>query len=489
MDKAKLEARLQVIAEEAAELLEEQRTANERPLQERTSDHDEAYEANEERLDELTKERAKIVGQITRIERIEKLEKDEKNLVEGVSFNTNTKRDPFDLNSLRWNESHGELRARARSAIEEVDGYLSDDQREAVTKRLELVDDPRRIIPNLIIRTGAPAYRSAFSKMMAGRADLMDHDERQAVSSLDEWRTAMSLTTGNGGAAVPFTLDPTLILTGSGSSNPIRQIARNVSITTDAWNGLTSAGVTARWGAENTATSDDSPSDFANPNIPVYRGEAFIQGSIEISQDYQAIEADLGEMIAEAKDNLEATAHITGPGTTAPIGIVTALTGGSSVVTPVTPETFAVGDLYKLQAALGPKFRRNASWVAELSTINAMRGFGATYGSSFLTELVGDSPAQVLGKPLYEASAMPPFSAINTSATDTTNQILVFGDFSKYVVVDRVGLTLEFIPHLFNTSGATSLPTGTRGWFAYWRTGADSVADNAFRMLNIATQS
>ena len=58
----------------------------------------------------------------------------------------------------------------------------------------------------------------------------------------------------------------------------------------------------------------------------------------------------------------------------------------------------------------------------------------------------------------------------------------MLGDFSNgYVVADRVGTTIEFIPHLFGTSGR---PTGQRGFYMFARVGADSVADGAFRCLN-----
>jgi HK97 family phage major capsid protein len=62
------------------------------------------------------------------------------------------------------------------------------------------------------------------------------------------------------------------------------------------------------------------------------------------------------------------------------------------------------------------------------------------------------------------------------------NRIAVVGDFSNYVIADRIGLTVEFIPHLFGTTNGR--PKGQRGWFAYYRTGADSVNDAGFRMLN-----
>ena len=49
---------------------------------------------------------------------------------------------------------------------------------------------------------------------------------------------------------MPFTLDPTVLLTNDGTANPYRAIARTVTTTTDSWNGVTSAGVTAAFAAE-----------------------------------------------------------------------------------------------------------------------------------------------------------------------------------------------------------------------------------------------
>ncbi len=52
------------------------------------------------------------------------------------------------------------------------------------------------------------------------------------------------------------------------------------------------------------------------------------------------------------------------------------------------------------------------------------------------------------------------------------------------MIVDRVGMNIELVPHLF---GANRRPTGQRGLYAWLRAGADSIDDNAFRMLNVAT--
>jgi len=484
VDRNKLEARLVAIAEEAEKLIEEQRTEADLDVSEQ---NEETFAEREGVLEALAEERVKIDAQLQRLDRLDKLAADKKHLVDGVDLrvNANTKKDPFDLNDLRWNTPTSELRGRAKDAVEEVESYMSDDQKEAVSQKLSTVNDPRGVIPNLIIRTGNDDYRKAFQKAMAGRQDLWTHDERTAVASLEEYRTVMSLTGDEGGFAVPFTLDPTLILTNAGTSNPVRQVARQVSITTDAWNGLSSAGATAEWLGENTQAADASPA-FAQPNIPVYKGAAFVQGSIEISQDYQAIESDIGMVIADAKDRLEGTAFIHGAGSTEPTGIITALDGGNSEVADSGSEgTMQVSDVYRVQEALPPRFRMGAVWLAELSTINTIRQFAtANNYHGFLTDLAGDTPPVMLGRRLYESSDMDAFADIDTGATED-NHVLLYGNFDNYVIVDRIGLSLEFIPHLFATGN--NRPSGTRGWFAHWRVGADSVVDNAFRVLNIVT--
>jgi predicted phage gp36 major capsid-like protein len=48
------------------------------------------------------------------------------------------------------------------------------------------------------------------------------------------------------------------------------------------------------------------------------------------------------------------------------------------------------------------------------------------------------------------------------------------------VIVDRVGLSVEVIPHLVGTNHR---PTGQRGLYAYWRNGSKVVDANAFRAL------
>ena len=89
----------------------------------------------------------------------------------------------------------------------------------------------------------------------------------------------------------------------------------------------------------------------------------------------------------------------------------------------------------------------------------------------------GQMESNLLGKAVYESTTM--------SATMTTGQLIgVYGDWNYYVIVDRLGLTVETIPHLFDVTN--NMPTGQRGLYAYWRNGAKVVDANAFRTLKLA---
>jgi hypothetical protein len=64
----------------------------------------------------------------------------------------------------------------------------------------------------------------------------------------------------------------------------------------------------------------------------------------------------------------------------------------------------------------------------------------------------------------------------------------VVGDFSNYVIVDKPGSgAVKYIDSMFST--ANNLPNGTVGWHYIWRSGADSVNDLGFRLLQDKTSA
>ncbi|ORB26622.1 phage major capsid protein [Mycolicibacterium parafortuitum] len=395
-------------------------------------------------------------------------------------------RNPWDLRGVETfgrdsEEVASELRARALSAIEYMPG-ASDAVRAAATEILERHDTVDSKIARHCLVTSDPAYLRAWSKTAKNPQNpMLSPDEQQAMREAEQFR-AMSLTDSAGGFLVPFQLDPTVIVTSSGVYSEITEAARQVVATGDVWHGVSAAAVQWSWDAEAAEVSDDSPT-FGQPSIPVYKAAGFVPISIEGIQDMANVTEEVGKLFAEGQRDLEGTALITGSGSGQPTGIVTALSGTSSVVNAATDDTFALADVYALQGALPARHRRNASWLANNLIYNRVRQFDTNGGAGLWSTLGEDRAQALLGRRVLEAEAM---DGTITTAGAGHNYAAIFGDFSNFVVARRLGMTVELIPHLF---GANRRPTGQRGWYAWYRVGSDSINDDAFRMLDIVSAS
>jgi HK97 family phage major capsid protein len=93
--------------------------------------------------------------------------------------------------------------------------------------------------------------------------------------------------------------------------------------------------------------------------------------------------------------------------------------------------------------------------------------------------VVGATGLELLRYPIVEApSAVTDYAG----AGDDLHVITLLADLKAgYTVVDRVGMNVEFVPHLFHADG--KLPIGVRGLYAMWRNGASVVNADAGRLL------
>lgn len=363
-----------------------------------------------------------------------------------------------------------ELKGLALDAIERAakegsfGGVGGDDKAEVTTQKVQ--DEYRLPMSRSdgynmwqhVLTTGTPEYREAFTSYLANPTVA---------------RTALSLASANGGYLLPFVLDPSIVLTNAASANPYRRISNVKSTTSNTWNGVTSAGITAAWLAEGTAATDNTPT-VGNIVITPNKAAAWLFGSFEVLADTD-FGTQLPSLLQDAKDRLEEAAFAVGTGTAQPKGVVTAAT---TTVATATTGAYVVGDAYALHAALPPRFRNspNAAFVANVAQINRTRQLDTAGGASFWTNLGQGAPEQLLGKGIYESSSM-------ASVLTTTSKIMVFGDFSQYYIVDRVGTSIIYEPMITGTGASANLPTGQSGWFMFWRVGADAAVPGAFRTL------
>jgi HK97 family phage major capsid protein len=287
----------------------------------------------------------------------------------------------------------------------------------------------------------------------------------------DEER-GLTLTAANGGALIPTFLDPTVILTNAGSANSIRQISRVVNVMSNTWNGVTSAGISLAWTTEGGDSADIAPV-FQQPSITCYKAAGTVPVTIEAFEDIDGLGVEVARELADARARFEGTTFVSGSGSSQPFGVVTALYGETSRWdTHGTNSAFTATDLLDAQNALGARYQDNASWVGSLSYLNRVRAMGDTNYFGRSVTLDGAVSDSILGRPAYQASEM------STALSTVTNPAFVYGDFSGYVIADRIGMGVEFIPNLFSTGNG--LPNGKRGWYVHYRQGADVVNNTSF---------
>jgi HK97 family phage major capsid protein len=370
----------------------------------------------------------------------------------------------------------GEVRSTAFRAIEQVRG-LDDHHRESAEHLVRSIDMPDGRLARHIILTGRDAYRSAFQKMMAGRSELLADAERQALIE----SRASSLVDADGGYAVPFTLDASVIHTATyaGAMHAWRQLATVTPVVTDNWNGVSSAGVTASMVGEMDEATDGSPT-LSQVSIAVKKAHAFVRYTEEIYADWASYEAEIRSMFTWAKEVLEDSQFTLGSGTGNNVnGLVTDLVAASTpIVASAGANAFAAADVYALEDALAKRFRAGASFLAARATFNKVRQFDTSGGSALWERIGAGMPPELIGYPIYEAENM------DSTYGSGENYIAVFGDIAQaYRIIDRVGMTIQNFPALM---GATNnLPNGTGGLRLVWRFGAKTVNTTAAKVLNI----
>lgn len=351
-------------------------------------------------------------------------------------------------------------------------GLFSSERAEAATVKAQHAPN----IARHLLLTGSEEYIEAFRRYL--------EDPTGEVA-----RAALSLTQANGGYLLPYILDPTIVLTNDSSANPFRRISNVKNTTSNAWQGVSSAGVNAAWLGEATTAADASPTVG---QIQVYpkKAAAWVFGSFEVLEDTNFGD-QLPGLLSDAKDRLEEAAFAVGTGGAAnagtPKGVLVAMTTGARVAAnSATGAFYGTGgnvDVYNLQAGLAPRWRasRSCAWVATLPNINKIRSLDQYGGSSFWANFGSDTPEQLLGKPIYESTSI--MSATGTG-TGTGSASLVFGDWSQFYIVDRIGTSMLYDPLVKGTGAASNTPSGQSGWFYFWRVGSDVSTTAAFKYLS-----
>lgn len=381
----------------------------------------------------------------------------------------------YDLARIRAQSSTDEdyrakLHENAKRAVEQAHfGTIRavSTREDAQTNILRLLDDidvEDGTLARRILATGSPEYQRWFWAQLSGRHDIP--------------RPQAALSLSGTSIAVPFELDPTVILTSDGATNPLRQMARVETITGRAWQGVTSAGIVVGRSNEAVASTDQAPT-LAQPQVTPTTVRGWVPFSIESDQDWTQLRSEMTRLLMDAKDVEEASSFVVGSGTAPQAGGIQATLSTSANVNDTV--TFnAATTVFAMENALPPRYMPRAQWLARKNFYNQIRALD-TNGTLY-ARLTEGRPPELIGYTAREASAMP---VRFTSSTVFGGRYAILGDFNQFLIVDRVGMDVEIVPHLFDVTN--NLPTGQRGIFALWRNNSKVLNDNAFRVLVYAT--
>jgi HK97 family phage major capsid protein len=427
-----------------------------------------------------------IEDQLQRGERIEQLAGDPHVREEGTDFGSGDWNDRG-VRHPAGMEAPDRVNAvfdRAQHVLEEHirEGWMQSSDADRIDGVLRGGDLHYGLDARYVAACGDPNYRSAFAKLIRwgdGAHLRMTTAEQEAVQqavAAEEMR-AMAVGTGSaGGWALPISIDPTMVLSNAGVVSPLRQLASQRTISTYEYRAITTAGTTATFAAEFTEVADGSPT-LAQPDAFVEKAQAFVPFSVEVGMDYPGLMDELGKLFSDAKGILEGEKFTSGAGhgSFEPQGLITGLSG-SSVYATGAAGTWAVSDLYAVQNSLSPRWQPDAVWLLSLPVFNTTKRLVAS-ASTVEPQIVSPDGQLLLNKKWWELSTM-------ATSVATGNRIAVYGDIdSAFRIIDRIGMQVELVPHLFGTNRR---PTGQRGLYAFWRTTSIVMVNDAARVVQVA---
>ena len=79
-------------------------------------------------------------------------------------------------------------------------------------------------------------------------------------------------------------------------------------------------------------------------------------------------------------------------------------------------------------------------WRSQLSAISTFRQFDTAGGSSYWTNLGQGQPERLLGGGIFESTTVAAY------ASGGASKPAVYGDFSQYAIVDRIGMSVMYEP-------------------------------------------
>ncbi len=274
-------------------------------------------------------------------------------------------------------------------------------------------------------------------------------------------------------------------------TSPMRQEASQITISTDALEGLIDNGeAAASWVAETGSRAETNTPQLGQWRIVVHELFAKPRATQKLLDDSNVdIEGWLLNKIADAFARAENTAFVTGIGVARPRGFASYSTAATADASRTwgTFEHVASGSsgsfgtdpngvekLITLQHKLNPAYNSNAKWFMNRATLAEVRTLTDASSAGkfvFVPDFSGTTPGSILGRPIVLFEDMATFSTASSLA-------VAYGDMREaYQIVDRIGIRTLRDPY-------SAKPYVE--FYSTKRVGGDVVNFNALKFMQFA---
>lgn len=231
--------------------------------------------------------------------------------------------------------------------------------------------------------------------------------------------------------------------------SPVRSVASVRSTSAPSVMYPARTGITnAKWKGELQAQEGSEPT-FGQAEIVIKEVNTFVDVSNQLLADSAGqAESEVRLALSDDFGQKEGKAFVLGNGVLEPEGILTNAEIASLANTSTT--TIVPDALIGLMYSMPTQYRNSGTWAMNSTTLGKLRllkdGDGRfLWQPSFQL----GQPETILGRPVIELPDMPDIAANATP--------IVFGDFSGFRIVDRVGLSILTNPYLLATNGITRI--------------------------------
>ena len=251
-------------------------------------------------------------------------------------------------------------------------------------------------------------------------------------------------------------------------TSPLRQVATVKTTTRESYSFVTRTSLpTANWGNTEVGTEDSQEQKYRTGKIDIHELHAKPAISLKMLEDSVInIESELRDGIAEAFMLAENKAFIQGTGVGQPYGLITYATKGANTFETGKPLKVEYHDmklseytsdnkkildsLLDLESKVLSAYKNGAVYLISRPVKNIIRQVKTTTGQYLFSATPGWGAysgvpsirdglnGRINGYGILECDDLP--ATLNVNAR--TNFPVFFGNFSKYKICDRIGLTL-----------------------------------------------